>query len=91
MSRPQPRCSHMAMADLFSRASQTHQVPQVGLPNRLPVARQTAVKLAPTGPISTSAVSANATTPAIGELHTASEKYPAPHWDKVCRMGGWKI
>ena len=34
---------------LVSRASQTHQVPHIGLPHRLPVARQSAVTAAPTG------------------------------------------
>lgn len=41
-----------------SRASQTHQVPHIGLPQRLPVTRQRPVTAAPTGEISRATISA---------------------------------
>src|SRR3978361_592952 len=60
------------------RASQTHQAPQVGFPHRLPVAKQTAVNPAPTGPISAAARSASGWRQISDRmLQPASEKEPA--------------
>ena len=46
-----PRYRKNRISTEVSRASQTHQAPHIGLPHRLPVARHSAVKPAPTGPI----------------------------------------
>ncbi len=54
-----PRYRKNSTSTEVSRASQTHQAPHIGLPQMLPVARHSAVKAAPTGPISTAARSAS--------------------------------
>ena len=42
-----------------SRPSQTHQTPQIGLPQKLPVIRVNAAKPVPIGAIERAAISAN--------------------------------
>ena len=54
-----PRYRKNSTSTEVSRASHTHQAPHIGLPQMLPVSRQSAVKPAPTGPISTAARSAS--------------------------------
>ena len=53
-----PRYRKNSTSTEVSRASHTHQAPHIGLPQMLPVSRHSAVKPAPTGPISTAARSA---------------------------------
>ena len=73
-----PRYRKNSTSTEVSRASHTHQAPHIGLPQMLPVSRHSAVKPAPTGPISAAARSASGWRQTSDSTEqSARAKYPA--------------